>query len=537
MYREMLAAAMFHVIRSFWKIISGVRGNAEMRLSMWVLLDELEGFHTESAILDGARVIDGFRAFSSEESVSRGSVYIGRCADFFGTEADSVLLAHGRDMILVRHADFTDILNRMIAVFDKYRDWDRRICAACADPNPFQAVMDVAHEVIESPMFFGQNNMRIFAITRQYSSEQVYEEWDMVKSLYTIPVRLIERLKVFNIPAMYPDELDPAVMPVSDTMPEARNYRFTIRTNCYLNGRIWGHLFVYYTKDRVSKSVTQFTRYLADVYEKLLHSSHEYDTERYSRFSILSNLLDGAAVSEGNISNLYSILGWNETTPLVLYKITPSPQAFDKLLFNWMCKSLSERFPNTVIFPYQNTIVLVASRLSNEAQTLAPAISQLLSVGYYQCGTSLPFCGLEKLASFYEQAGCATETEADSPQKIHYFEECTYACLAKAFRAHLNWRDWILPSLFRLMETDALQGTEYFKTLYCLLINRGHFGNTAKGLYIHRNTLTYRLSRIENLLGVDIYDERIFAYLRFCYELMEAGGLDTCGTPQPAAKP
>jgi hypothetical protein len=501
-----------------------------MRLSMWVLFDELERFHAESAIQDGARSIDGLRIFPNDVGVSRDIVYIGRCIDFFGTDDDSVLLAHGRDIILVKHADFTDILNCIIGVFDKYRDWDRRINAACKETNPFQAVLDVAHEIIGSPMFFGQYNLRIFAITRQYTSEQVYEEWDTVKNLNTIPVRMLERLKAYNIPALYPDEIDLAVMPVSKTMPEARNYHYTIRTNCYFGGRIWGHLYVFYKKDRVTKSVTQFTRYITDVYERLLHSSHECDTERYSRFSFLANLLDGAAMSDANISNLYSILSWNEATPLVVYKITPSPQAFDKLLFNWLCKSLSEWFPNIVIFPYQNTIVLVASRFCNEAQTLESTINQLLSLGNFHCGTSLPFCGLEKLASYYEQAGCATKTDAESPQKIHFFEEGAYTCLAKAFRAHLNWRDWILPSLFRLMETDASQGTEYFKTLYCLLLHKGHYGNTAKELYIHRNTLTYRLSRIESLLGVDINDERIFAYLRFCYELMETDGLEAQGT-------
>jgi hypothetical protein len=498
---------------------------------MWILFDELERFHAESAIQDGARSIDGLRIFSNEEGILRDNVYIGRCIEFFGIDDARVLLAHGRDIITVKNADFTDILNCVIGVFDKYRDWDRRMSAAFNNPNPFQTILDVAHEVIGSPMYFGQNNMQIYAITRQYSSEQVFEEWDEVKSLNTIPVRMIERMKKYNIPTLYPDYLDPAVMPVFKTMPESRNYHYTIRTNCYFSGRIWGHLYVYFKKDKVSMSVTQFTRYIADVYEKLLNSSHEFDAERDSRFAFLADLLDGAVVSGGVISNLYSMLGWDEQAPLIVYKITLSPQAFDKVLFTWINKSLSERFPNTVIFSYQNALVLVSNRFRNEARTLESAIDQLLALGNSRCGASLPFCGLDKLASYYEQAGYAAETDAASPKKIHFFEECAYTCLAKAFRTHLNWHDWIHPSLFRLMETDASQGTEYFKTLYCFLLHKGHYGNTVKELFIHRNTLTYRLSRIESILNVDIHDERIFAYLRFCYEMMETAGLEAPGMP------
>ena len=500
-----------------------------MRLSMWILFDELERFHAVSAIQDGARSIDGLRIFSNEECVLRDNVYIGRCIDFFGTDDNSVLLVHERDVITVKNADFTDVLNCVIGAFDKYRDWDRRLNAAFQNANSFQTILDVAHEVIGSPMYFGQNNMQIYAITRQYSSDQVFEEWDEVKSLNTIPVRMIERMKDYNIPTQYPEYLDPAVMPVSNTMPESRNYHYTIRTNCYFGGKIWGHLYVYYKKDKVSMSVTQFTRYIADVYERLLNSSNKYDGERDSRFSFLADLLDGATVSSGVISNLYSMLSWDKSAPLIVYKITLSPQSFDKVLFNWIYKSLSERFPNAVIFSYQNALVLVSNRTRNETRTLESAINQLLALGNSRCGASLPFCELEKLASYYEQAGYAAETDAVNPKKIHYFEECAYTCLAKAFRKSVNWCDWIHPSLFRLMETDASQGTEYFKTLYCFLLHMGHYGNTVKELFIHRNTLTYRLARIEQILDVDIHDERIFAYLRFCYEMIETAGLEAPG--------
>lgn len=500
-----------------------------MRLSMWILFDELERFHVESMIQDGDQIIDGLRILSNEEDVSHNNVYIGCCSEFFGTDDDSVFLVHGRDIILVKNANLTDIINCVISVFDKYRDWARRITDAFNHPNPFQAVLEIAHDIIESPMYFGQNNLQIYAITRQYSSEDVFEEWDTIKSLNTIPVRMIERMKGYNIPALYPDELDPAVMPVKQMMPEIKSYHYTIRTNCYLNGRIWGHLYVYYKKEKLSKSVTQFTRYIADVYERLLNRSHEHNAERYSRFSFLAQLLDGVYVSDSTILNLYSLLGWDVTASLIVYKITLSSQNIDKVLLNWIYKNLSERFTNTVIFSYQNALVLVSNRFGYESETLESAIGQFLTLGNYLCGASLPFCGLEKLASYYEQAGYAAETDAANLKKIHYFEEYAYTCLAKAFSKYLDYHDWIHPSLFRLKETDASQGTEYFKTLHSFLLNRGHYGNTVKELFIHRNTLTYRLSRIGSILNVDIHDERVFAYLRFCYELMGIDGLEAPG--------
>jgi hypothetical protein len=495
---------------------------------MWMLFDELERYNAEGAIRDGAQTIDGFRIFSDDDSVSRDYVYIGRCGDFFGSDSGSVILAYGHDYILVKNVNLIDIFNCVIGVFDKYRTWGERINAALHHAEPFQAVIDVAHEIIGSPMFFGQKNMRILAITRQYTSEQVFEEWDDMKHYAVIPLRLIKRLAPYDLPAKYPDEFDPAVIPAIEGSAEARAYRYAIRTACYLNGKIWGHLFIFYKNDRVANSLLQLLRYIVKIFEKLLHIKHKNDME-YNHFLQLANLLDGATITNDDISKLYYMFNWNETTSLVVYKIIPSTQAFDKMLFDSVCSNLAERFPNAVVFPHADTIVLVASQFQVEEQTLKSTINQFISLGSFQCGRSLPFCGIENLATYYEQAQYAIVKDADGHHGIHFFEDNAYTCLAKAFNTHLGWRRWVLPSLIGLMDMDASQGTEYFKTLYCLLQNKSHYGNTAKALFIHRNTLTYRLSRIESLLGVDLQNEHTVAYLRFCYEMMKLDGIEIPG--------
>ena len=54
-----------------------------MKLSMWMLYDELEACGATSAIQDGYREITSVRVFSFEESLSNSYVYIGSAHDFF----------------------------------------------------------------------------------------------------------------------------------------------------------------------------------------------------------------------------------------------------------------------------------------------------------------------------------------------------------------------------------------------------------------------------------------------------------------------
>lgn len=57
-----------------------------------------------------------------------------------------------------------------------------------------------------------------------------------------------------------------------------------------------------------------------------------------------------------------------------------------------------------------------------------------------------------------------------------------------------------------LLEYDAKSNGELVRTLHTYLRLRRHVTDTAEQLFIHRNTLRYRLQQIQDLLGVDLED-------------------------------
>ncbi|AEV73500.1 hypothetical protein MycrhN_2945 [Mycolicibacterium rhodesiae NBB3] len=63
-------------------------------------------------------------------------------------------------------------------------------------------------------------------------------------------------------------------------------------------------------------------------------------------------------------------------------------------------------------------------------------------------------------------------------------------------------RQWLGP----LLDYDAAKGSQLVATLAGYLQCGGHYDTTTAALYIHRSTLKYRLSRIRDLLGIDIND-------------------------------
>lgn len=487
-----------------------------VKLSMWILLDELSGFTPKNAIQNGSVTIEGFRLFEYEETMHQDYVYIGYAREFFGGNCGRILLVHQNDIIMIDNAGLAEVLNRIIFAFDKYRSWNEKLLRARHEPNPYQAILDAAHEILQCPMFFGNRNMHIYAITRQYSKEQVYEEWDDVKALNTMPVRFLERLKFINLPEKFPNEIDPAVMP---SWPDAK-FEHHIRTNCYVNKVIWGHFYVYWYMKTVSPAILQLTRHVADVYGRMIEETQGMNSDKYSVYSRLVELLDGRNIPADTIRPIYWSLKWAETDPLVLYKISAAAADCDNTLLYWLCDNLGEISSIAIMFPYNESIIIIVRNNGKHIQTVQECIARHISVSGYHCGISFPFTGLHNIAVFYKQASHAIKLAPDLGGRFHAYKDCPLDGLASEVKSHLRWQDWVPPSLVRLIESDVAQGTEYYATLYQLLVNRWHLGNTAKALYIHRNTLLYRLEKLKRLLDVDIHNESILAYMRFCFSMM-----------------
>ncbi|MGG4143764.1 PucR family transcriptional regulator [Paenibacillus algorifonticola] len=65
-----------------------------------------------------------------------------------------------------------------------------------------------------------------------------------------------------------------------------------------------------------------------------------------------------------------------------------------------------------------------------------------------------------------------------------------------------------------LLESDSVQAQDMLQTLNVFVDNEGLLGDTAKQLYVHRNTVSYRLEKLSELLGLDFKKPNDFMKLR-----------------------
>ncbi|MEY2371130.1 PucR family transcriptional regulator [Lysinibacillus capsici] len=90
----------------------------------------------------------------------------------------------------------------------------------------------------------------------------------------------------------------------------------------------------------------------------------------------------------------------------------------------------------------------------------------------------------------------------------HYADHSIYHFLDSNIN-EVQLKDFFLESLGSVFEHDLLHGTSYLLTLENYFINHMNISETAKEMFIHRNTLIYRIEKIKEILKTDLksYEE------------------------------
>ena len=100
-------------------------------------------------------------------------------------------------------------------------------------------------------------------------------------------------------------------------------------------------------------------------------------------------------------------------------------------------------------------------------------------------------------------------------QKIFWWEEMKYEELLLEISRLPQVRSYVEERLYSLEEYDRKHGTGLVETLEVMLQNGGSKKQTAEKLYLHRNTMMYRVKKIEEILKCNIGDFTTLQELAF----------------------
>lgn len=153
-------------------------------------------------------------------------------------------------------------------------------------------------------------------------------------------------------------------------------------------------------------------------------------------------------------------------------------------------------------------IVLLNIRDNDEATIMRTTMEQFAQIQQVSIGLSYRFQGTEKIHDSFLQA-------VDVLNIAHHLKLSDHLFRFEQFAVDILLFDLMRTSSLDCYRNEALDtlciydkqnSTQYYGTLKCYISCGSSKQKASQALYIHRNTLSYRLERIGELLNVDLSD-------------------------------
>jgi len=248
-------------------------------------------------------------------------------------------------------------------------------------------------------------------------------------------------------------------------------------------------------------------------HERYLFSPSKKAVENY-----LIKLLDGAALSQSQVEKRMDILGWHHLRCLYVMVMWPDDgdtgkgESLDNIL------SRLSGMPYCRAFIYDNSIVFLYScehTITNWDKE-APTLSENLRRWQLLSGVSRCFHDLSHLRFHYRNAFSALSLgkRLGKHQHIFSYNNCTTYDLFQYLPDTVPLRDFCHEKILNLKNYDRDNNSNLLVTLQVYLEQTKSLSKTADILFVHRNTVRYRIKKCMEILDTDFENgDEIFSFI------------------------
>ncbi len=254
--------------------------------------------------------------------------------------------------------------------------------------------------------------------------------------------------------------------------------------------------------------------YIGVLSVSLLSIKQFYD-EKYDRSNFIKNIiLDN--ILPGDIYLKARELHFNNEASRVVLLIRLTEKN-DVSVYDVIQNLFPDKTKDFVINISESDIALVKEVKSDvdskDLEKLARSISDSLSSEFYThalVGIGTPIVGVKDLARSFKEAQVALEVGKvfDTERNIVSYDHLGIARLI--YQLPITLCEMFLKEIFKVGSIDTLDQETLF-TIQRFFENNLNVSETSRKLFVHRNTLVYRLEKIKKLTGLDLreFDDAI----------------------------
>ena len=488
-----------------------------MKLSMHIIEQWILSYDPISTIVSDDLTIAGIRLFSYDKNLDADYLYIGRTSDFVKrSQVQEVLLVHRKDVISLRTQELEDVFDTIMDAFVFYQKWEQEMLSAFRKPNPEQRIIDACKNIF-GPMFFSDNSLYITAFSKHYPKGSINKNWDDFWDYGTLSVDALIHMQNGTYIEKLPKKWNCEVF-YEKYAPEYPYSMMISQENA--QQELTGQLTL------ISKEPFQpYHLQLAQVLKQALClvSGHENEIQQGS---IVQNLfrefLLGKRLDSSGFNRFYQMKKWTPKQICILMILSKKNSPLKSTLYH--LRSLCTYFPEIVfcnglsgseIICYIPISPIIDKKSGVIKDFSYPhAFLDMISKLNFQYFCSYPVVGIQNVYEQYQQALSSMKNNTSA------YYTCALMDLISLNQSPQLRQLALHPVLKKISEYDQVHHTDFYKILRIYLRCERDRVKTAKELFVHKNTLVYRLHKIEELFSINLESayEREYLIVSFLYE-------------------
>lgn len=392
------------------------------------------------------------------------------------------------------YSDFILYINKLGNIFHKYNAWEQKLIQHLTLGHSLQNMINTGYEMLEMPLvIMDANHQPIACIDVPYTDDPLYS---CIQSGYGHS--FMDMICKCN-PTLEEVEQEGCI----DTINSVSNRRIIVsrlKSQSHISRYIGMHKQDHDPFDAADLLLFHF---LAGYLEKAEEMSFQSaPTDIYSNFLEDLILSPEPAISILSRNNSDRSLS-KEPFRLLCIQFT-NHLRFRTTYHNEIARKIRRLIPDCHSALIQSHIAILITGKTN-LKKYSEKLTQILAAHDAICACSCIYYNLSDTKKVWHQLDfILNHCKKNDPQKIYHYENFRDRQCIDMIRKHFPAESMYHSALYKIYAFDQTNHTDYLQTLIDYIQNNCSINATTSLLKIHRNSLLYRIHKIEEILGFEI---------------------------------
>ena len=390
-------------------------------------------------------------------------------------------------------------------IFDRYSHWNEHMIDVIVNNQDKNDLLEVAAQMLKNPLVLFDYTLQPVFNTEHDIKQYEGTLWEKVIALgYSLTEGYPEDAK-----KKFLSNLNNRKTPFLYKNIETEKYT-QLFVNLYIDKTRVGSLGLIDRNVPFSMGQISLVGHLKNIVEAVLNHN-ERILYSLDNSTLIEKMLKGFFVEEKMVQYHLKKYRWKVNDPyfIIVFDnlIKDFPDAYKSFRFK-----IGQFFKESKTIPFNEHLILLLKADNyylDQIKKYDDFIEFLKNLSI-KCGVSMKFDNFLDLKYFFRQAVSALREgkKKDSADHCFFYRDYFLEDIVSSLEKDTNIRSFCHPKILVLKDHDEETGSEYIRTIYNYMLCGRNLTDAAETLHIHRNTLTYRLSKINELVELDLNDNR-----------------------------